>query len=56
MLFLFITQFCAAKLLLFYEKALSNRTNRLSNRTKVTDYITAYGKIDGRHKKSLPRG
>jgi len=38
----------AAKVLLFYEKALSNRTIRLSNRTKVTDYITACGKIDGK--------
>jgi hypothetical protein len=33
-----------AKVLLFYEKAFANRTIRLSNRTKVTDYITAYGK------------
>jgi len=37
-----------AKVLLFYEKAFSNRTNLLSNRTKVTDYITACGKIDGK--------
>ncbi len=38
----------AAKVQLFYEKALSNRTIRLSNRTKMTDYITACGKIDGK--------
>ena len=35
-----------AKVLLFYEKAFANRTNLLSNRTKVTDYITECGKID----------
>ena len=35
-----------AKVLLFHEKAFANRTIRLSNRTKVTDYITACGKID----------
>ena len=33
------------KVLLFHEKAFANRTIRLSNRTKVTDYITACGKI-----------
>ena len=35
-----------AKVSLSYEKAFANCTIRLSNRTKVTDYITACGKID----------
>ena len=47
-LFVFFTLniFSPAKVLLFHEKAFANRTIRLSNRTKVTDYITACGKID----------
>ena len=34
------------KVSLSYEEAFANRTIRLSNCTKVTDYITACGKID----------
>ena len=40
------------KVLLFFEKAFANRTNILSNRTKVTDYITACEKIDVQTQKS----
>ena len=39
MMFLFITQFRAAKILLFYEKAFANRTIRLSNRTKMHFFV-----------------
>ena len=35
-----------AKIIYFLTKSFPFRTIRLSNRTKVTDYITACGKID----------
>ena len=42
------------KVLLFYEKALSNRTNLLSNRTNLPFFVTdSHFSI---YKKSLPRG